>query len=135
MRPTAEPARILLAGVRLTTGTAGLLAPGLLIRRLGIDPADQPGMRYPFRMFGIRTVLIGLDLLRGNGADRRSAELLAPVVHGTDTVSAFLAWRRGDLPSRAGGTATAISAVNLGLSLANLLLPPRWSTRRPPLQA
>jgi hypothetical protein len=130
MRLTADSARALLAGVRLTMGTAGLLAPGLVIRRLDIDPARQPAMRYPLRMFGIRTVLIGADLLRKSGPERRHAELVAPVVHGSDTVSAFLAWRHGDLPHRAGAMATAISAGNLTLALANLALPPRWATRR-----
>jgi hypothetical protein len=120
MTSRADLPRVLLAGVRLTMGTAGLLAPGLVIRRLDIDPAAQPGMRYPLRMFGIRTVLIGADLLAGNGRRREHAERVAPVVHGSDTVSAFLAWRRGDLPGRAGGMATAISAVNLALSLGNL---------------
>jgi len=101
----------------------------MVIRRLQIDPVTQPAMRYPLRMFGVRTVLIGADLLRKAGPDRRHAELLAPIVHGTDTVSAFLALRRGDLPQHAGTVATAISAANLVLSLANLALPPRWATR------
>jgi hypothetical protein len=129
MELTGNPARILLAAVRLTMGSAGLLAPGLVIRRLDIDPDRQPGMRYPLRMFGIRTVLIAADLLQPIGPTRWHAELMAPVIHGTDTVSAALAWRRGDLPSRAGGLATAISAVNLALAVANLALPPRWSVR------
>jgi hypothetical protein len=120
MTSGADLARLLLAGVRLTMGTAGLLAPGLVIRRLDIDPATQPGMRYPLRMFGIRTVLIGADLLVPDARRRWHAERLAPVVHGSDTVSAFLAWRRGDLPRQAGAMATAISAVNLVLALVNL---------------
>ena len=122
MARVADVARVLLACVRLTMGTAGLLAPGAVIRRLQIDPSVQPGMRYPLRMFGIRTVLIAADLLRRNGADRQHAVLLAPVVHGTDTVSAYLAWRRGDLPARAGTMATAISAVNLVLALVGAVL-------------
>ena len=128
MTSDADLARVLLAGVRLTMGTAGLLAPGLVIRRLDIDPAAQPGMRYPLRMFGIRTVLIGAELLTPDARRRWHAEQLAPVVHGSDTVSAFLAWRRGDLPRRAGAMATAISAVNLVLALANL----GARRRRPP---
>ena len=63
MTSSGDLPRVLLAGVRLTMGTAGLLAPGLVSRRLDIDPAIQPGMRYPLRMFGIRTVLIGAELL------------------------------------------------------------------------
>ncbi|MGR6967792.1 hypothetical protein ACU610_25355 [Geodermatophilus sp. URMC 61] len=131
MTSSADLARVLLAGVRLTMGTAGLLAPGLVIRRLDIDPATQPGMRYPLRMFGIRTVLIGAELLTPDAPRRWHAEQLAPVVHGSDTVSAFLAWRRGDLPRRAGAMATAISAVNLVLALANLGARRRRPPRRP----
>lgn len=136
MTTYADFPRVLLAGVRLTMGTAGLLLPGLVIRRLGIDPATQPGMRYPLRMFGIRTVLIGADLLADSDSRRRQAELLAPVVHGSDTVAAYLARRRGDLPARGGAMATAISAVNLALSLVNLAprrrRPPRHPSRRRP---
>jgi hypothetical protein len=131
MTSSADLARVLLAGVRLTMGSAGLLAPGLVIRRLDIDPATQPGMRYPLRMFGIRTVLIGAELLAPDARRRGHAEQLAPVVHGSDTVAAFLAWRRGDLPRRAGAMATAISAVNLALALANLGARRRHPPRRP----
>ena len=120
MTSGTDLARVLLAGVRLTMGTAGLLAPDLVIRRLAIDPATQSGMRYPLRMFGIRTVLIGAELLTADTPRRWHAERLAPVIHGSDTVSALLAWRRDDLPRRAGATATAISAVNLVLSIVNL---------------
>ena len=124
--------RVLLAGVRLTMGTAGLLAPDLVIRRLAIDPATQSGMRYPLRMFGIRTVIIGAELLVPDARRRWHAERLAPVIHGSDTVSALLAWRRDDLPRRAGATATAISAVNLVLALVNLAARRRTPPRRRP---
>ena len=70
MTSGADLARVLLAGVRLTMGTAGLLAPDLVIRRLAIDPATQSGMRYPLRMFGIRTVLIGAELLTPDAGRR-----------------------------------------------------------------
>jgi hypothetical protein len=137
----ADLPRVLLAGVRLTMGTAGLLAPGLVIRRLDIDPTAQPGMRYPLRMFGVRTVLIGAELLTRDPRRRRHATRLAPVVHGSDTVAALLAWQLGDLPRRAGAMATAISAVNLVLAVTNLAAgrhrpparrPGLWSGRRRP---
>ena len=131
MTSSTDLARVLLAAVRLTMGTAGLAAPGLVIRRLGIDPATQPAMRYPLRMFGIRTVLIGADLLADSGCRRQQAELLAPVIHGSDTVAAFLARRRGDLPARAGAMATAISAINLVLAVVNLASRRRPAPRRP----
>ena len=131
MTKRSDVARVLLAGVRLTMGTAGLLAPGLVIRRLDIDPARQPGMRYPLRMFGIRTVLLGAELLTEDTRRRVHAERLAPVVHGSDTVSAFLAWQLGDLPRRAGVVATAVSAVNLVLAVVTLRSrPPEPPPRR-----
>jgi hypothetical protein len=131
MTANTDIARVLLAGVRLTMGSAGLLVPDLVIRRLAIDPASQPAMRYPLRMFGIRTVLIGADLLSSSGSRRQHAERVAPVVHGSDTVAALLAWRRGDLPPRAGAMVTAISAVNLALAVATLASRPDRSGALP----
>ena len=113
----ATVARKALALVRLFNGTSALLMPQLLLRRLGTDPQlDRSGI-YPFRMFGIRTVLMGADLLLVPGEESRRARRLAVVIHGCDTVSAALAWRRGDLPKRAGKVATVISATNTGLAL------------------
>jgi hypothetical protein len=54
-----DSARILLACIRLFNGLAALFVPGVLARQLGVNPDDNPGMLYVFRMFGIRTVLIG----------------------------------------------------------------------------
>lgn len=120
MRTSAGLARRALAVVRLVNGTAGLLAPQLLLRRLGTDPAlDRSGF-YPFRMFGVRTVLLGADLLLLRGEQLRRASRLAVLVHASDTVSAAVAWRRGDLPVRAARVATAISAVNTALAVTAL---------------
>ncbi len=121
MSPTADAARVVLGLVRLTMGTAGLLAPDLLLRRLQVEPAQRPGARHPLRMFGIRTVLIGADLLRSDGPERRHAHLLAPVIHASDTASALVALRRGELPRRGAAVAAGISAANLALSLTGLL--------------
>src|SRR2546425_13192667 len=72
-----EPARILLACVRLLMGLLGLLAPGIPARQIGVDPEANPGILYIFRMFGIRTVLIGAELLMQTG-DRRGGGGAAP---------------------------------------------------------
>jgi len=61
-------ARKTLAVIRIANGAAGLLAPEKLLGRLGVDTAVDRAGTYPFRMFGIRTVLIGLDLLLLRGA-------------------------------------------------------------------
>jgi len=110
-------ARKTLAAIRLFNGAAGLLAPEFLLRRLGTDPAvDRSGI-YPFRMFGIRTVLIGADLLLLGGEERRRATRLAVVIHATDTVSAAAAGLRGDLPRKAAVLTTLISAGNTALAV------------------
>ena len=110
------PARVALAGIRIFNGTAGLFAPWMMARRLEVEQAAGP-MSYPFRMFGIRTILIGADLLARDPAVRRHAVRAAIVVHASDTVCAVAAGATGALPRKAAKTATAISAVNLVLAL------------------
>ena len=109
-------ARVTLAGIRIFNGTAGLLAPSMLSKRLDVEEAAAP-MAYPFRMFGIRTILIGLDLLSRDPEVRRHAVRAAPLIHASDTISAWAAGKSGALPPKAARTATTISAVNLVLAL------------------
>jgi hypothetical protein len=109
-------ARIALAGIRIANGALGLFAPAVLSKRLDVGASAGP-MSYPFRMFGIRTILIGADLLSHDEAVRRHALRAAVVVHASDTAGAVLAGRSGALPPRAARTATAISAANLVLAL------------------
>jgi hypothetical protein len=112
-----DVARKVLAVIRTVNGAAGLLAPEVLLGRLGVDIAQDRSGTYPFRMFGIRTVLIGLDLLLLTGDELRRAEKLAVLIHAADTVSAGITTARGDLPRKQGLVATAISAVNTGLAV------------------
>src|SRR5690348_14009069 len=58
----SDYARVLLASIRLLNGGLALLAPGFLARQVGVNPESNPGITYVFRMFGIRTVLIGAEL-------------------------------------------------------------------------
>ena len=76
-------ARKTLAAIRIFNGTAGLLAPEMLLGRLGVDTTKDRSGTYPFRMFGIRTILIGLDLLLLTGDDLRRAEKLAVLIRST----------------------------------------------------
>lgn len=110
-------ARKTLAVIRIFNGTAGLLVPEWLLGRLGVDTTRDRSGTYPFRMFGIRTILIGLDLLLLTGEDLRRAEKLAVLIHASDTLSAAVTTARGDLPRRQGLVATGISAVNTGLAV------------------
>ncbi|MCA6095775.1 hypothetical protein LE181_26885 [Streptomyces sp. SCA3-4] len=110
-------ARYSLGGIRLVNGVAALLAPQVVARRLGADPG-QPALVHVLRMFGVRTTIIGAELLLLKDVRALDRALrLAPVVHASDALSAACAWRSGTLPGRAGLTATAISTVNVALTL------------------
>ncbi len=111
-----DVARVTLAGIRIFNGAAGLFAPSMLSKRLDVDDAAGP-MAYPFRMFGVRTILIGVDLLSRDRDVRRHAVRQAPLIHASDTISAWAAGKSGALPPKAAKMTTIISAVNLALAL------------------
>ncbi|MDX6327073.1 MAG: hypothetical protein QOK15_3427 [Nocardioidaceae bacterium] len=115
---SSDAARKTLGAIRIANGALGLVAPEFLMRRLGVDVTTDHSGAYPFRMFGIRTVLIGLDLWLLTGDDLRRATRTAVLIHATDTLSAAATTVRGDLPRKEGLVATAISAVNTGLAIA-----------------
>ena len=110
-------ARRALAAVRIANGVAALVAPTFLLRRVGTDTTRDTSGVYPFRMFGIRTVLIGADLLTLTGEEQRRATRTAVLIHATDTVSAATAGLQGHLPRRAAVMTTAISAGNTVLAI------------------
>ena len=112
----ADRARVSLAAIRIFNGSLGLVAPRLLARRMGAE-AEAGAAVYAFRMFGIRTVLIGVDLLARDPEVRRHAVRLALLVHVSDTLSAVSAGVRHEVPRRAAVTATAISSLNVVLSV------------------
>jgi len=68
-------------------------------------------------MFGIRTLLIGADLLLLAGEEQRRATHRAVLIHASDTVSAATCLMNGYLPRRIGVMTTAISAGNTVLAL------------------
>lgn len=111
-----EPARILLACIRLLMGLLGLLAPAIPARQIGVDPTTNPGILYVFRMFGIRTVLIGAELLMSTGDRRKEALRRAVVIHASDTLAAFIASRSAAFPQR-GRIIVWISAFNTLLAI------------------
>ena len=113
----SEYARVSLAGIRILNGGIALIAPKLMARRLGVDPTANPAMLYALRMFGVRTVVIGAQLLLPDGPVRAQAVRTAPVIHASDATAAALAARTGRLPGRMGLTTTLISTVNTVLAL------------------
>lgn len=113
---TPDSARVALAGIRLFNGAAALVAPRALARRLGAEGEAHGATVHVSRMFGIRTVLIALDLLSGDPAVRRHAARVAIVVHASDTASAAAAGLSRRMPPRAAVLATGISAFNVVLA-------------------
>ncbi|MEU6549246.1 hypothetical protein ABZ915_03020 [Streptomyces sp. NPDC046915] len=106
-----------LAGIRLFNGATGLLAPDLLIRRLDPDrEPPSPAAIYAFRLFGIRTILLGLDLLTNRGERLREDLREGILIHGSDTATAASLGLGGRLPPRTAVLTTLISAVNTALA-------------------
>jgi hypothetical protein len=113
-------ARYLLAGIRLVNGTAGLVAPQLLIRRFDGDVRPSPGAIYAFRLFGIRTILLGLGLLTMKGDQLQRALQEGVVVHASDVATVALLGVRKQLPPRTAVLIGLISVVNVALAVASL---------------
>lgn len=130
--PSAEYARVALAGIRIFNGLAALLVPRQMSKRLGTDPHQHGAMFYVLRMFGIRTVLLGLALLTSD-EDRRACALRdAPLIHATDTAAAAVAGVRGQVPARVAVMIVSISAVNTFLAMVARGPDAHESELRPP---
>ena len=112
-----EYARITLSVIRLFNGIAALFAPAALLRRLGVDPEANRAAIYALRMFGVRTVLIGAQLLLRNAGLRAHSLRVAPVIHLLDAAAAMVAGAQGQLPRRAATTAALISTINTILAV------------------
>lgn len=116
-------ARYALAGIRLVNGTLALATPGFLSRRLEPSVEPHPATIYAFRMFGIRTVVLGVTLLRREGAELERELHQAVLIHASDTATAAALAVSGRLARRTGIMITAISATNVALALGALDLP------------
>jgi uncharacterized protein YjeT (DUF2065 family) len=112
-----DAARFALAAVRIVNGTAALVAPRFAAGRLGTSPEATAASVYPLRMFGIRTVVVGAELLVRNRAVRRTALDAALVVHASDTCAAALGGLRRELPRRQAAVLVLVSAANTALAL------------------
>ena len=110
-----DHARIALATIRLVNGTMALLAPEMMLRRLGADPAVNGVAVYPLRMFGIRTVLLGAELLTDGSTQQKGQ--VGILIHATDAASAITAGLRRQLPARVAIVAAGISLTNTALAV------------------
>jgi hypothetical protein len=110
-----DHARLALATIRLVNGTLALLAPNTLLRRLGADPDVSKVAIYPTRMFGVRTIVLGVQLLID--APSPEADRFGVVIHATDAATAIAAGVRRQLPPRVAVMTAGISLTNTALAL------------------
>ena len=115
-------ARIALGGVRIVAGTAGLLAPAMIISRFGdSNPSANPAAIYGLRLFGIRTMLIGADLIRLHGRDLDRALRAAPIIHASDTATVLTLQRKKQLSPERARPLALISGLNTVLAVTAYL--------------
>ncbi|MDX6667637.1 MAG: hypothetical protein QOK04_1017 [Solirubrobacteraceae bacterium] len=93
---------------------SGFAAPGADTGRRGPRLGSALEMNF---LRNYAHVLLGVELLRSSGADRRRALDRGVLIHASDTCSAALAGAGGQLPPAAARKAVAISAVNTVLAL------------------
>lgn len=114
-----------LAGIRLLNGGLALIVPNVLGARLGVSTSTSPGLGYAFRLFGVRTVLLGVQLWRAPALADNSVVRETILIHGADTAAAFAVFRLGELPRKGALLTVGISAFNTALAV---LL--NWQVRR-----
>ena len=115
-------ARYALGAVRVVNGVLGLVAPTFIARRLGDDqPERNAAAIYGIRLFGVRTIVIGLDLFRPPGEARDRAVRVAPLIHGSDTATVLTLQRRKLLPPQMARPLAAISGINTVLAVLAVL--------------
>lgn len=115
-------ARYALGIIRIVNGAIGLAAPAVIMRRFGEDsPASNPAATYGLRLFGIRTVLIGVDLLRMQGRELDHALRAAPIIHASDTATVLALKQSKQLSPELARPLALISGTNTVLALTAFL--------------
>ncbi|HEY4630156.1 MAG TPA: hypothetical protein VIG96_02525 [Blastococcus sp.] len=125
----ATTTRYALGAIRLVNGVLGLLAPAVIIRRFGDDVPDRnPAAIYGLRLFGIRTVLIGADLIRPRGRELDHAVRVALLIHASDTATVLALWRSKQLSTELARPLLLISGTNTALAVTAFLASRRSRT-------
>lgn len=113
--------RYTLACIRVANGGLALAAPAVIIRRFGGSPEDDSAAVYGLRMFGVRTVLMGFDLIALSHAPLRRALGQAVIIHASDTATVASLSLAGRVKPRTAVPLTLISATNTCLAVTAYL--------------
>ena len=114
----ATATRYALGGIRIVNGAIGLVAPAVIQKRLGdTASASNPAAIYGLRLFGVRTVVIGADLLRLRGDALTHAVRSAPLIHASDTLTVLTLLRKKQLAPELARPLALISGVNTLLAV------------------
>lgn len=112
---------LMYAASRAAFGAGSLMAPGAMFRRSAGAAADSPATQSFIRTFGVRDVVLGLELARAvrRGGDTRRLLLLSGICGTVDFLA--MAAARDDLPDTANEmlALTAMDAIS-GVGLAAL---------------
>jgi hypothetical protein len=114
-------ARYLLAGIRIVNGIIALVAPWIIVKRFGEIPEQSAAATYGLRLFGVRSVLIGADLVTQCGQPLLHTTSQAVVIHASDTMTAAGLGISGRLRPRMAIQLTLISALNTVLATISWL--------------
>lgn len=109
-------ARCALAVIRIVNGAIALVAPSVIVKRFGEIPGESAAAIYGLRLFGVRTVLIGVDLVTQRGPSLLHVTRQAVVIHASDTVTVAGLSLFGRLRLRTAIPLGLISAVNTVLA-------------------
>jgi hypothetical protein len=114
--------RYALGGIRFVNGAIALVAPAVIQKRLG-DPAPDRNAAaiYGLRLFGVRTVVIGADLIRLHGEALQHAVRSAPLIHASDTATVLMLQRNKQLPPQMARPLALISGLNTVLAVTAFL--------------
>ena len=112
-------ARYVLAAIRIVNGLLALVAPSVIIKRFGENPGQNAAAIYGLRLFGVRTVLIGADLITQHGEPLQHSINQAVLIHASDTLTAAALGTSGRIRPRMAVPLTLISALNTALAVAS----------------
>ncbi|MBV9309317.1 MAG: hypothetical protein JOZ73_00705 [Solirubrobacterales bacterium] len=115
--PDLSPVRLLI-GLRGGIGAGALLAPGLAVRMLGLNPGEQ--MAFLARIIGIRDLAIALGTAAAGEENQRLWLSLGVLCDATDGTAGLIAHRHGAISQLSTALVSAPAILGCGLGLAAL---------------